>query len=84
MTSSTAGVSVTSIVVLRPTRISMFGYSTVEKPSSSAVIWYRPGSSPRKRNWPWASVTAMRGAPMPVTVMVTPGRGSPWLSTAVP
>ncbi len=40
MTSSTAGVSVISRVVLRPTRISIFGYSTVENPSSSAVMPY--------------------------------------------
>ena len=37
--SSIAELKVISIVVLRPTPIEMLGYSTVEKPSSSAVNW---------------------------------------------
>ena len=36
ITSSTAAFIVTSISVLRPTLIEMFGYSTLEKPSSCA------------------------------------------------
>ena len=83
MTSSIAADIVSSIDVLRPIRTSTLGYSTVPKPSSSALIWCTPGSSPRKRTSPLESVTKIIGAPMPLTVTVTPGSRAPSVSNVV-
>jgi hypothetical protein len=83
MVSSTAGVSFSSISVLRPTRTSTPGYSTEPKPSSSARTFQAPGSRLRKRACPWELVIWSLSAPMPPMVTVTPGRRSPLASLTV-
>ena len=77
ITSSTAEFMVISRLVLRPMLMTMCGYSTGEKPCSSALILYVAGARLRNRTSPWAFVTWTCGASPVSRVTVTPGRAAP-------
>ena len=70
--------------VLLPSVTATFVRSTVEKPDSSDFRVYEPGERLMNRKSPWEPVVVVRGAPIPLSVTVTPGSTPPVSSVTRP